>query len=48
MSYKIYVSDGNAEMTLFYTSLYRAMAKVEELVQKFPDYMISIRTIKAD
>lgn len=45
MKYKIYVSDGNTEMSTISSDLYETVTKVAELITKFPEYMISIRFI---
>ncbi len=43
MVYKVYVSDGNTEMSLTYYDLHKAVIKLEELAQQFPEYMVSIK-----
>lgn len=43
--YKVYVSDGNTEMTMTCSDLHKAVAKIESLVKEFPEYMVSIRKV---
>ena len=43
--YKVYVSDGNTELTMTFSDLHKAVVRVEDFVKRFPEYMVSIRKV---
>ena len=43
--YKVYVSDGESELTVTFSDLHKAVVKVEDFVNRFPEYMVSIRKV---
>lgn len=44
--YKVYVSDGESELTMTFSDLHKAVVKVEDFVKRFPEYMVSICKVK--